>query len=112
MTATSIHLLIILETDFTSVDNKSRKNDAMRQVRIVEAILRRWNPIGLEPGEDWPADEYDRYAPPIVTLVAAGCSIDDLARHLAAVSTDSIGRASAPEDEIDFAREIITALRS
>ncbi len=83
----------------------------MRQVPIVEEILRSWDPIGVEPGKNWPADEYDRYAPTIVSMVAAGCSVDDLARHLGEVVTDSIGLGSVPEPEHGVAREILAALR-
>ncbi len=41
----------------------TRKQDAMARVREVQAILRRWDPIGVEPGKEAPADEYDTYAP-------------------------------------------------
>jgi len=44
-------------------DRKALENAAMADIRIVESILRRWDPIGVEPGELGPADEYDSYAP-------------------------------------------------
>ena len=54
----------------TSDDSKVRKRGAMVRVRAVEEILRRWDPIGVEAGKLAPLDEYDRYAPHIVSLVA------------------------------------------
>jgi hypothetical protein len=35
----------------------------MADIRAVEAMLRRWDPIGVERGSMAPADEYDGYAP-------------------------------------------------
>ena len=54
-------------------DRKVLKNAAMADIRIAESILRRWDPIGVEPGKFAPADEYDSYAPHIVSMVNSGC---------------------------------------
>jgi hypothetical protein len=39
-----------------------------RALSRVEGILRRWDPIGVRPGELAPIDEYDSYAPHIVSI--------------------------------------------
>jgi hypothetical protein len=49
-------------------DKAARRRDALRRISVVEEILRRWNPIG----QLVPADEYDGYAPHIVSMVAQG----------------------------------------
>src|SRR5439155_13174662 len=59
-------------------DRSSRKRDTTKRISAVQDILKRWDPIGVRPGEVAPADEYDGYAPHIVSMVAGGCSIDDL----------------------------------
>lgn len=72
-------------------DRKDRKRAAMAMVYTVQDALRRWDPIGVQPGEDGPADEYDSYAPrrlrsptaervfaeyPGVATIAAGTNTD------------------------------------
>jgi hypothetical protein len=80
----------------------------MEDLRRVEAILRDWNPIGFPV----PPDEYDSYAPPIVTLVAGGASIDDVRAHLHELRTDTIGVGADPDADALTAREIVDALGS
>ncbi len=69
----------------TDDDKAVRKHDAMRRIALVQEILRGWDPISVDPGNFAPADEYDGYAPHIVSMVAQGCSIDELCRHLEVV---------------------------
>jgi hypothetical protein len=96
-------------------DRKGLKNAAMADIRIVEAILRRWDPIGVEPGTLGPADEYDNYAPHIVSMVNSGCKVEELASHLEnlAVVTIGIGPSSASSraHSLDFASQIVGHLR-
>ena len=63
----------------------------MGRVAKVQEILRRWDPIGVQPGELAPADEYDSYAPHIVSMVAQGCSREQLGAHLETIRTEAIG---------------------
>lgn len=95
----------------TDSDKKKRKREAMKRIRAVEAILRRWDPILVKPGEFAPADEYDDYAPHIVSMVAQGCSLEDLTRHLGHVRTRIIGVEEGPEQDREAAVEILRALR-
>lgn len=89
----------------------ARSRDWSERVRVVEGIIRKWDPLGLRPGAVVPANEYDRYAPPIVSMVLAGASIDALARHLAAIATDSTGSGAVESRDHEVAREIIAAVR-
>ena len=84
---------------------------AREQIRIVEAILRRWDPIGVEPGTMAPLDEYDGFAPHIVSLVIGGADERTLTEHLHELRTGTIGAASQPDRDEATAREIIDALR-
>ena len=92
-------------------DRGARKHDAMKWVAKVQDILRRWDPIGVRPGEIAPADEYDDYAPHIVSMVAGGCSMDDLCNHLSTIRVNIIGGEPNPGKDREIASEILVALR-
>ena len=85
------------------------KHEAMALVRVVEQILRRWDPIGVDPGVLAPADEYDSYAPHIVSMLAAGCSVDVLARHLQHIRTDLIGLPANLNRDTQCAIELLAS---
>ncbi|HRP08119.1 MAG TPA: hypothetical protein PLL69_06480 [Gemmatimonadales bacterium] len=84
----------------------------MDHVAKVQAILRRWDPLGIRPGQLGPADEYDSYAPHIVSVVARGCSREQLCTHLGTLSTDTFGVSAARELDWQIAGEILVAVRS
>jgi hypothetical protein len=92
-------------------EKKARKKEAITQIRAVQAILRRWDPMDLAPGKFAPADEYDTYAPQIVSLVIQGCSVGRLFGHLRKLRTGMVCMRDDPERDMDIASEIITALR-
>ncbi len=92
--------------------NKARKKEVMARVRAVQAILRRWDPMDLAPGEFAPADEYDSYAHRCVSLVAQGCSVEDLLGHLQELRTGMVCMRETHERDAAIAREIIATLRS
>lgn len=91
--------------------NKQRKRTAMDLVARVEEILRKWDPIGVQPGELAPADEYDSYAPHIVSMVARGCSREQLRAHLAALRPGITGLDGDHETDWEIAGDIISAIR-
>ncbi len=95
----------------SSPEQKARKSAAKVRIRLVEDILRRWDPIGVGPGTMAPADEYDRYAPHMVSMVEGGCTVEELATHLDELSTTTIGVGSNPKASASFAAQIIEALR-
>jgi hypothetical protein len=92
-------------------DNKNNKRDAVTKIRLVEGVLRRWDPIGVQPGRFAPEDEYDSYAPHIVSLVEGGCSADALVAHLEHLTTDTMGIGSNVRANAKFAAEIIRLLQ-
>jgi len=80
-------------------------------VRDVEVILRSWDPIGVEPGSIAPADEYDDYAPHIVSLVLQGCSLEELCEHLEALRVDTIGVKRDPDKDRIIGQKILDTIR-
>jgi len=90
---------------------RQRKRTEMDRVAKVQEILRRWDPIGIQPGEIAPADEYDSYAPHIVSMVAQDCSRDLLSAHLEALRKDIIGVEPDRKTDWEIADEIIKATR-
>ena len=95
----------------SSLDHESRKNAVMANVSLVEEILRRWDPIGVQPGTFAPADEYDSYAPHIVSMVERGCTMEELAGHLEHLSMDTLGVGSNLKASQKFAAQIVRILR-
>jgi len=88
---------------------KLRKRQAMADVSVVCAELRSWDPIGV--GSAVPPDEYDSYAPHIVSLVAEGTTEFGLAHHLTELQAQQLGVTATPSLNLQVARRIIAALR-
>jgi hypothetical protein len=94
-----------------SPDHKKRKKAAVAKIRLVEEILRRWDPIGVEPGTIAPADEYDSYAAHIVSMVEGGCAVEELASHLGNLASVTMGVGSNLKSNATFAAQMIDVLR-
>ena len=88
-------------------NNKIRAKEAIADVEAVQAILRRWDPMDLAPGEFAPADEYDSYAPHIVSLVAQGCSVEQILDHLQRLRSGLVCMREKPKHDREIAGEII-----
>jgi hypothetical protein len=95
----------------TGDQRKEQKRDAMIRVAMVQDILRRWDPIGVAPGEFGPADEYDSYAPSIVSMVVQGCTTEELSKHLEIIRVETIGIEAKPDRDREIAGEILKAIR-
>lgn len=96
-------------------NKKTLKNAAMADILFVQAILRGWDPIGVEPGVAAPADEYDSYAPHIVSMIRAGCTTEALASHLEHLSSETMGlgpsNSLSLSNSRSFAAEIVASVR-
>ena len=94
---------------------RDSKNTSTRDIRAVEAILRRWDPINVAPGKAAPSDEYDGYAPHIVSMVKRGCSVAELTAHLERLCVEAMGLGpSSPASEAHsskFAALVLETLR-
>jgi hypothetical protein len=91
--------------------HREQKLQAMVALRKVADLLRRWDPIGVLPGREGSANEYDAYAPQIVSLVTKGCDLNEVAAHLSHVRTQIIGVDENVAADQEMAGEILSALR-
>ena len=87
---------------------KLRKGQALARVAAVAAILRKWDPLLVMALA--PKDEYDAYAPPIVTLVTEGANAWRVAQHLTKLQSDQLGVTATPAESLKVATEIVEAL--
>jgi len=75
----------------------------------VKALLRRWDPIGVQP--DAVASpcryEYDAYAPQLLPLLYSGASVRQVADRLEHIRTAMIGMAACRASDERFAAELI-----
>lgn len=56
--------------------------DAQGHLKVMEA-LRKWDPIGVFGADsDWPSDEYDAYAAPVVSYLDRGASKEVIVKYL------------------------------
>ena len=94
----------------TSEKRPAQKDNVTQRVITVQDILRRWDPIDVRPGDLAPADEYDGYAGHIVSMVAQGCSVEQLRNHLGRICVEEIGVESKPLRDQEIARQILAAL--
>ena len=87
---------------------KLRKSQALARVAAVAVILRKWDPLSV--GEFAPDDEYNSYAPPIVTLVSEGANPGRVAQHLTELQTGQLGVSATLAENLKVANEIVEAL--
>ncbi|QUY41427.1 hypothetical protein [Acaryochloris marina] len=95
-----------------SNNHKSRTKEARLRIQAVQTILKRWDPMDLAPGEFAPADEYDSYAPHIVSLVFQGYSAEQILEHLQRLRSGMVCMRENPRHDIEIAGEIIATLRN
>lgn len=77
-------------------------------ISLVCTALREWDPIGAFPNwPDGPVDEYDSYAPHIVTLLRAGANQTQIADELQRIRTEPIGLPANRTRDDEFARRIV-----
>jgi len=95
------------------LDRKTAKNEAMKQVRLVQDILRSWDPLNVEPVSEAPADEYDSYATQMVSMVRRGCTADELSAHLENIEIVTMGLSNVAGVRArchDVAAQIVNAV--
>ena len=78
-----------------------RSRAARDQIRRVSAALREhWDPIGGGQMPDLPADEYENYAPHIITLIREGADDFKLVAHLRELERVAMGLQPSPPDDL------------
>ena len=74
---------------------------AREQIRRVSAALREhWDPIGRREMPDVPADEYENYAPHIITLIREGADDFKVVAHLRELERVAMGLVPSPADDL------------
>lgn len=90
--------------------NKDEKKNAMADIKHVEEILQKWDPINviedlIESG--LPPDEYDSYAPHILSMLRQGADEYKIAKHLGNLQTSSMGLGAWSEKDNEIAKELV-----
>ena len=87
---------------------RALKRQFRSDIEQVKAILRRWDPIGVFPY--WPdsptEDEYDSYAPHILSLLYGLSDVVALADHLEKLRTVEMGLPRLRKRDEETAREL------
>lgn len=76
--------------------------------RVAAALREHWDPIGRGQMPDLLADEYDSYAPQVVTLLRAGADDLRIATHLAELERTAMGLVPAPPHRL---LPVVSAIR-
>jgi hypothetical protein len=80
-----------------------------RDVEAVKAILREWDPIGVFPNcEDGPRDEYDSYAPQVLSLLYAAKPAEDIANHLDHLRAHDMRMPKQHEQDFAIATRLVS----
>lgn len=80
----------------------------------VQSVLRRWDPIGVITEDEFgaPDDEYDSYAPGIVSLLSGGADVVRVADRLAELRRTSMGLPPDQDSDRRIAQELVSWWRS
>jgi hypothetical protein len=72
---------------------RANRKEIDLDIASVEAVLREWDPIGVFPNwESSPAaDEYDSYAPQLLSMLYGNHSLSDIADRLELLRTKTMG---------------------
>jgi len=76
----------------------------------VRKILARWDPIGVIDSleeDGLPPDEYDSYAPAILTMLRGGTTQDAIVQHLRLIQVCFMGLASSPDHDRWIADQLL-----
>ncbi len=91
------------------------KKQIMEELKYVQEVLQRWDPIGVIADQreaGIPLSEYDSYAPTILTMLRKGCNEKKLAQHLGTIQSLEMGLAPLPEKDYKIAEELINWWKS
>lgn len=74
---------------------------------VTKILWEKWDPIGVNDGENEWDDEYDSYAPHIFRLAIEGKDAQRIADSLSLSAEQSMGLGSAREHDIKVAELIV-----
>ena len=85
--------------------------DPYKAVPEVQAILRSWDPIGVFSLPGSPAayqDEYDAYAPAILSLLMRGAGVQEVTDHLERLRTREMGMPVDRDQDEAVANQLVS----
>lgn len=78
------------------------KRTERSELAHIKRVLREWDPIGVQPGESddsAPPDEYDSYAPGILSRLRGGASPESILELLTEIRVKSLELTACPEKD-------------
>jgi len=91
--------------------NREMRKEIRRAIAHVEDVLRTWDPIGVlpGPGDDMgPMDEYDSYAPHILSLLISGADVPVVYEELVRIRVEAMELKPDPPLDLRIAGELVT----
>src|SRR5437868_5785616 len=89
---------------------RKRCSEIDAALELVRTSLREWDPIGVFP--NWPdspaRDEYDSYAPHIVTMLSSAATWEEIARELTRIRTEPIGLPANSDRDVKVAKHLVS----
>jgi hypothetical protein len=85
-----------------------KRQSVRADLECVKAILRQWDPIGVFPdcGSCPARDEYDSYAPHLLSLICSGAADDVLAQELETIRTVRMGLPRSLHRDKEIAEQL------
>lgn len=80
------------------------------ELKYVQQVLREWDPIGVQPGrteDSAPLDEYDSYAPEVLSRLRSGASSEGVLELLTEIRTRSLELPACPEKDRPIADHLV-----
>ena len=87
------------------------KRSEKYNLEYIKQVLRDWDPIGVHPGltkDSAPQDEYDSYAPQILSRLLAGTSSDEILELLSKIRINDLGLSACSEKDRSVSDRLIT----
>jgi hypothetical protein len=73
----------------------------------LRSLLAKWDPIGVNPGLDWPEDEYDCLIPGLYARLQGGQRDEEILAFLRERLVNYFGLEPVPERDRAFAGELV-----
>lgn len=89
--------------------NKLSSNQKAFYKEVAKILWEKWDPIGVNDGENEWDDEYDSYVPHIFRLAIEGKDAERIASSLSASTDQNMGLGSDPEQDLKVAKLIVKA---
>jgi len=86
------------------------KRTERSEIDHIQRVLREWDPIGVQPGQaddSAPLDEYDSYAPEILSRLRGGASSEAIFELLTEIRVKSLELPACPEKDRAISAKLV-----